>query len=96
MNSVELIGIVRRIEKDQSNNQYLVLEVSRPYLDNGQSFLYDYFKIYKWGIVNFGTFNNILEGMQLAIRGHLVNNNEETIIISEYVKVLYYPKKAII
>ena len=96
MNSVELIGIVKKIEKDQFNNQYLVLEVSRPYLDNEQSFLYDYFKIYRWGIVNFGFFSNIYEGMQIAIRGHLINVNNETIVISEYVKVLYYPKNVII
>lgn len=95
MNSVELIGIVRKIEKDQLSNQYLVLEVSRPYLDNDQSFTFDYFKVYKWGIVNFGVFLNICEGMQIAIRGHLINNNAETIIISEYVKVLYYPKSVV-
>ena len=45
MNSVELIGVVRRIEEDDSNNQYLVLEVSRPYLDNEQSFIYDYLTV---------------------------------------------------
>ena len=92
MNSVELIGVVRRIEKDQSNNKYLVLEVSRPYLDNEQSFIYDYFKVYKWGIINFGSFNNVYVGMQVAIRGHLINSFDETIIISETMKVLYYPK----
>ena len=96
MNSVELIGIVRGIEVDRSSNQYLVLEVSRPYLDSEQSLHNDYFKVYKWGIVNFGTFNDIVEGMQLAIRGHLINNENETIIISELVKVLYYPKKVVI
>ena len=96
MNSVELIGIVRGIEVDRSSNQYLVLEVSRPYLDSEQSFYNDYFKVYKWGIVSFGTFNDIVEGMQLAIRGHLINNENETIIISELMKVLYYPKKVVI
>ena len=79
MNSVELIGIVSSIKKDRSDNQYLVLEVNRPYLDNEQSFLIDQFKIYRWGIVNFGVFSNIEEGMQVAIRGHLINNNQETI-----------------
>lgn len=94
MNSVELIGVVRSIENDESNNQYLVLEVSRPYLDNEQSFIYDQFKVYKWGIVNFGTFTNIDIGMQIALRGHLINNLDETIIISETIKVLYYPQKS--
>ncbi len=93
MNSVELIGVVKSIEEDEVNNQYLVLEVSRPYLDNDQAFLYDYFKVYKWGIVGFGTYSNISENMQLAIRGHLINKEKETIVISEYLKVLYYPKK---
>lgn len=96
MNSVELIGVVRKIENDESNNQYLVLEVSRPYLDNEQSFIYDYFKVYKWGIVSFGTFVNINIGMQIALRGHLINNQNETIIISETIKVLFYPQKSII
>ena len=96
MNSVELIGIVRGIKNDRSDNQYLVLEVNRPYLDNDQSFLVDYFKVYRWGIVNFGCFNNIEEGMQVAIRGHLINNNQETIVISELIKVLYYPQKEVI
>ena len=93
MNSVELIGIIRGIEVDHSSNQYLVLEVNRPYLDSEQSFLNDYFKVYKWGIVNFGNFSNLYEGMQIAIRGHLINKEKETIVISESVKVLYYPKK---
>ena len=96
MNSVELIGIIRGIEVDHSSNQYLVLEVNRPYLDSKQAFLNDYFKVYKWGIINYGTFNNLIEGMQVAIRGHLINNEKETIIISEYVKVLYYPKKVVV
>lgn len=95
MNSVELIGIIRGIEVDSSSNQYLILEVSRPYLDSKQSFLIDHFKIYKWGIIGFGSFNNLIEGMQIAIRGHLVNNDDETIVISEYLKVLYYPKKIV-
>ena len=95
MNSVELIGVVRRIEMDDSNNQYLVLEVSRPYLDNEQSLICDYFKIYKWGIVNFGVFNNISVGMQIAIRGHLINRYDDTIIISETMKILYYPKELV-
>ena len=43
MNSVELIGIVRGIKNDRSDNQYLVLEVNRPYLDKKQSLLIDYF-----------------------------------------------------
>lgn len=96
MNSVELIGIVRGIANDELNNQYLVLEVNRPYLDNEQSFLSDIFKVYKWGIVNFGIFNNIFEGSQIALRGHLISEKEETIIVAEYVKVLYYPKNVVI
>lgn len=96
MNSVELIGVVRRIEKDESDNQYLVLEVNRPYLSNEQSFIYDYFKVYKWGIISFGLFNNVSIGMQIAIRGHLINNLDETIIISETIKVLYYPQKSLV
>jgi len=96
MNSVELIGIVREIKKDEVNNQYLVLEVNRPYLDNNQAFLTDNFKIYKWGIGNFGVFTNIYIGMQLALRGHLITKNDCMIIIAEYVKVLYYPKSVII
>ena len=81
MNSCELIGVVRRIEKDDTNNQYLVLEVNRPYLDNSQSFQYDYIKIYRWGIMGVGSFSDIVEGMQLAIRGHLINMNDETIVV---------------
>ena len=96
MNSVELIGIVRGIRSDELNNQYLVLEVNRPYLDNELSFIADTFKIYKWGIVNFGVFTNIFEGSQIAIRGHLVKEKDETIIIAEYVKVLYYPKNVVV
>lgn len=92
MNSVELIGIVRQINLDESSKQYLVLEVNRPYLDKNQSQLNDYFKVYRWGIVDFGIFNNIVEGSQVALRGHLINKDNETIILSEYVKVLYYPK----
>ena len=92
MNSVELIGIVRQVNFDESSKQYLVLEVNRPYLDKKQSLLIDYFKVYRWGIVDFGIFNNITEGCQVAIRGHLINKDDETIILSEYVKVLYYPK----
>ena len=96
MNSVELIGIVRGIRSDEANNQYLVLEVNRPYLDNELSFISDSFKVYRWGIVNFGIFANIYEGSQIAIRGHLTNEKDETIIIAEYVKVLYYPKNVVI
>lgn len=92
MNSVELIGIVRQISYDESSKQYLVLEVNRPYLDKKQSLLNDYFKVYRWGIIDFGIFNNIVVGCQIAIRGHLINKDEETIVLSEYVKVLYYPK----
>ena len=92
MNSVELIGIVRQVNLDESSKQYLVLEVNRPYLDKRQALLIDYFKVYRWGILDYGTFNNIIEGSQIAIRGHLINKDNETIILSEYVKVLYYPK----
>lgn len=92
MNSVELIGIVRQVNIDESSKQYLVLEVNRPYLDKRQALLIDYFKVYRWGILDYGTFNNIIEGSQIAIRGHLINKDNETIILSEYVKVLYYPK----
>ena len=89
MNSVELIGIVRQVNIDESSKQYVVLEVNRPYLDNRQALLIDYFKVYRWGILDYGTFNNIIEGSQIAIRGHLINKDNETIILSEYVKVLY-------
>ena len=92
MNSVELIGIVRQVNLDESSKQYLVLEVNRPYLDKRQALLIDYFKVYRWGILDYGTFNNIIEGSQIAIRGHLINKDNETIILYEYVKVLYYPK----
>ena len=92
MNSVELIGIVRQVNIDEYSKQYLVLEVNRPYLDKRQALLIDYFKVYRWGILDYGTFNNIIEGSQIAIRGHLINQDNETIILSEYVKVLYYPK----
>ena len=76
--------------------KYLVLEVNRPYLDNEQSFMTDAFKVYKWGIANYGVFSNVCEGSQIAIRGHLIKEKEEIIIIAEYVKVLYYPKNVII
>jgi hypothetical protein len=92
MNSVELIGIVRQVNIDESSKQYLVLEVNRPYLDKNQALLNDYFKVYRWGILDYGVFNNIIVGSQVAIRGHLINKEDETIILSEYVKVLYYPK----
>lgn len=92
MNSVELIGIVRQVNIDTSSKQYLVLEVNRPYLDKNQALLNDYFKVYRWGILDYGVFNNIVIGSQVAIRGHLINKEDETIILSEYVKVLYYPK----
>jgi hypothetical protein len=92
MNSVELIGIVRQVNIDESSKQYLVLEVNRPYLDKNQALLNDYFKVYRWGILDYGIFNNIVVGSQVAIRGHLINKEDETIILSEYVKVLYYPK----
>ena len=72
--------------------KYLVLEVNRPYLDKNQALLNDYFKVYRWGILDYGIFNNIVVGSQVAIRGHLINKEDETIILSEYVKVLYYPK----
>ena len=39
MNSVELIGIVRQVNLDESSKQYLVLEVNRPYLDKRQALL---------------------------------------------------------
>ena len=61
MNSVELIGIVRQVNIDASSKQYLVLEVNRPYLDKKQALLNDYFKVYRWGIVDFGIFNNITD-----------------------------------
>ena len=92
MNSVELIGIVRQVNIDASSKQYLVLEVNRPYLDKNQALLNDYFKVYRWGILDYGVFNNIVIGSQVAIRGHLINKEDQTIILSEYVKVLYYPK----
>ena len=92
MNSCELIGIVRGIEKDALNNQYLVLEVNRPYLDHDQSLLIDKFKVYRWGIVDFGIFQNIVVGSQVAIRGHLINKEDETIVLSEYLSILYYPR----
>ena len=92
MNSVELIGIVRHINYDLSNKQYLVLEVNRPYLDKEQSLLIDKFKVYRWGSVDFGIFHNIIIGSQVAIRGHLINKDDETIILSEYLSVLYYPR----
>jgi len=98
MTTDEIDEAVKNIieEANSYNADYLVLEVNRPYLDNDQSFLVDYFKVYRWGIVNFGCFNNIEEGMQVAIRGHLINNNQETIVISEFIKVLYYPQKEVI
>ena len=92
MNSVELIGIVRQIGYDKSSKQYLVVEVNRPYLDKEQSLLIDKFKVYRWGIVDFGVFQNITIGSQVAIRGHLINKDDETIILSEYLSVLYYPR----
>ena len=61
MNSVELIGVVRRIEKDESDNQYLVLEVNRQIANLGVGYIK--FHNLHWNVVG-GQFKPVHEYLE--------------------------------
>ena len=93
LNQIILIGRVKEL-KERENKKEIFIEVERPFKENSMKEV-DIFKCLAWTSI----FNKILNlcslGDLLAIKGRLINDNDEYIVISENISLLNKSKNNI-